>query len=125
MGVLQNLLLNATVHVSYLLSPEPIIMAFASNNENRDPEDRLECELLIFKMFVSNHFFCNEKWEQYKARLIDSDKFSQEHNEFWSKQGFFKSRNTWITAENTDCIVHEWQQLLLKPIHWSTWQAGV
>ncbi len=34
-------LLNDVVRVSYLLSPDPAIMAFASLPENRDPKDRL------------------------------------------------------------------------------------
>ena len=77
-------------------------MAFASYHENRDPEDRLACEHLICKMFVPNHF---EK-EHEEAMLID--KFWQEHNDFWTKQGYLKSRHIWITAKNPDCIAHEW-----------------
>ncbi len=51
---------------------------FASNNENRDPEDRLACEWLIIKIFVPNHFQCKEEQEQEEAKLFD--KFWQEHN---------------------------------------------
>ena len=75
-------LLNNVVHVSYLLSPHPTIMAYASNHENRDPEDRLACERMVSMMFVPNHFLCQEEQEQEEARLID--KFWQEHNDFWT-----------------------------------------
>ena len=37
-------LLNDIVCVSYLLSPDPTIMAFTSKPENRVSEDRLACE---------------------------------------------------------------------------------
>ena len=57
-------------------------------------------------MFVPNHFLWKEEQEQEEARLIDT--FWQEHNDFWTKQGYFKSRHIWITAENPDCIAHEW-----------------
>ena len=65
-------LLNDVVHESYLLSPDPTIMAFALKPENRDPEDRLACEHLVFKMFVPKHFLHNEEQEEEKARLIES-----------------------------------------------------
>ncbi len=73
-------LLNDVVRASFLLSPVPTIMAFASKPENRNPEDRLACERLITKMFVPNHFLWKEEQEQEEARLID--KFWQEHNDF-------------------------------------------
>jgi hypothetical protein len=106
-------LLNDVVRVSHLLSPDPTIMTFASKPENRDPEDRLACERLISKMFVPNHFLRKEEQEQEEARLID--KFWQEHNDFWTKQGYFKSRHIWITAENPDCIAHEWHKNYSSP----------
>jgi hypothetical protein len=106
-------LLNDVVCVLYLLSSEPTIMAFASNHDNRDPEDRLACEHLIMKMFVSNHFLCKEEQEQEEARLID--KFWQERNDFWTKQRYFKSRHIWITADNPNCIAHEWHKNYSSP----------
>ena len=106
-------LLNDVVRVSHLLSPDPAIMAFASKPENRDPKDRLACERLISKMFVPNHFLRKEEQEQEEARLID--KFWQEHNDFWTKQGYFKSRHIWITAENSDCIAHKWHKNYSSP----------
>ena len=106
-------LLNDVVRVSYLLSPDPAIMAYASKPENRDPEDRLACERLICNMFVPNNFLRKEEREQEEARLID--KFWQEHNDFWTKQGYFKSRHIWITAENPDCIAHEWHKNYSSP----------
>jgi len=81
--------------------------------ENRDPEDRIACEWLITKMFVPNHFLHKEEQEQEEARLID--KFWQEHNDFWTKQGYFKSRHIWINAENPDCIAHEWHNNYSSP----------
>jgi hypothetical protein len=54
-------LLNDVVRVSYLLSPDPTIMAFASKPENRDPEDRLACERLICNMFVPNNILRKEE----------------------------------------------------------------
>ena len=54
-------LLNDVVRVSYLLSPDPAIMAFASKPENRDPEDRLACERLICNMFVPNNILRKEE----------------------------------------------------------------
>ncbi len=106
-------LLNDVVRVSYLLSPDPVIMAFASKPENRDPEDRLACERLICNMFVPNNILRKEEREQEEARLID--KFWQEHNDFWTKQGYFKSRHIWITAENPDCLAHEWHKNYSSP----------
>ena len=53
-------LLNDALRVSYLLSSDPAIMAFASKPENRDPEDRLACERLICNMFVPNNFLRKE-----------------------------------------------------------------
>jgi hypothetical protein len=54
-------LLNDVVRVSYLLSPDPAIMDFASKQENRDPEDRLACEWLICRMFMPNNFLRKEE----------------------------------------------------------------
>jgi hypothetical protein len=64
-------------------------------------------------MFVPNHFLCTEEQEQEEARLID--KFWQEHNDFWTKQWYFKSRHKWITAENPDCIFLEWHKSYSSP----------
>ena len=44
------------------------------------------------------------------------DKFWQEHNNFWTKQGYFKSRHILITAENPDCIAHEWHKNYSSPL---------
>ena len=43
------------------------------------------------------------------------DKFWKEHNNFWTKHGYFKSTHIWITAENPDCIAHEWHKNYSSP----------
>lgn len=57
-------LLNDVIHVSYLFSPDPTIKAIASNNESRDPEDRLACELLISKNVCAQPLPSERGWRK-------------------------------------------------------------
>ncbi len=45
-------MLSSIVHVAYLLSPDPLVMAHSSAKANADPLDRLAMENLVQKMFV-------------------------------------------------------------------------
>ena len=45
-------MLSDIVCVAYLLSPDPLVMAHASDKSNVDPLDRLAMENLVQKMFV-------------------------------------------------------------------------
>ena len=45
-------MLSDIVHVAYLLSPDPLVMAHSSDKANIDPLDRLAMENLVQKMFV-------------------------------------------------------------------------
>ena len=54
-----------------------------------------------------NNFLCREEHKQEAARLINK----LGRNIMTSGQSRdFKSRHIWITAENPDCIVHEWHR---------------
>ena len=63
-------LLNNVVCIAYLLSLDPMIMAFTSQPENRDIGERLAYEFLFSQLVVPNIFLCREKWEQEKTRLM-------------------------------------------------------
>ena len=49
-----------------------------------------------------------EDREREEARLIH--KLWQEYADFTSKQGFFKPKHIWITAESGDCLAHVWHK---------------
>ncbi len=48
----QPQLLSDIVHVAYLLSRDPLVMAHSSDKANIDPLDRLAMENIVRKMFV-------------------------------------------------------------------------
>ena len=104
----QPQLLSDIVRVAYLLSPDPLVMAHSADKENIDPQDRLAMENLIRKMFVPRNMLRAEDREREEARLIH--KLWQEYADFTSKQGFFKSKHIWITAESGDCLAHVWHK---------------
>ena len=104
----QPQMLSDIVRVAYLLGPDPLVMAHASDKANVDPLDRLAMENLVQKMFVPQDMLCTEDQDREEARLIH--KLWQEYGDFTSKQGFFKSKHIWITAESQDCLAHVWHK---------------
>ena len=104
----QPQLLSDIVCVAYLLSPDPLVMAHSSDKANIDPLDRLAMENLVRKMFVPQNMLWAEDREREEARLIH--KLWQEYGDFTSKQGFFKPKHIWITAESGDSLAHVWHK---------------
>lgn len=91
--------------VGYILSPNPIIMAHAFQNQT--PVHIQVAENLLTKLLLLPNLTGNER-NIARAELIDS--FMEEYGDFKNKRGIFSHDNIWIIAAKDDCKAFCWHQ---------------
>ena len=89
--------------VGYMLSPNPTIMAHASDNKTLDHDGA--AERLITKLLLDPSLVGNNSTIQ-RATLIDT--FMEEYGDFTNRRGVFARDNIWIMAADKNCKAYRW-----------------
>ena len=89
--------------VGYMLSPNPTIMAHASDNKTLDHDGA--AERLITKLLLDPSLVGNNSTIQ-RAMLIDT--FMEEYGDFTNRRGVFARDNIWIMAADENCKAYRW-----------------
>jgi len=87
----------------YILSPNPTIMAHASDNKTLRHDGAVE--RLITKLLVDPSLVGND-WTIQRAKLIDT--FYEEYGDFTNRRGVFDRENIWIMAADDNCKAYRW-----------------
>ena len=89
--------------VGYMLSPNPTIMAHASDNKTLLHDGA--AERLITKLQVDPSLV-GHNWTIQRAKLIDT--FMEEYGDFTNRRGVFARDNIWIMAADDNCKAYRW-----------------
>ena len=89
--------------VGYMLSPNPTIMAHASDNKTLDHDGA--AERLITKLLLDPSLVGNNSTIQ-RAKLINT--FMEEYGDFINRHGVFARDNIWIMAADENCKAYRW-----------------